>query len=402
MATVKEQATGTVPTVDELLARASAMVPALIERAPEANKRRWVHDETIDDFQKAGFFKIFQPKRYGGYELDYRYQVDLAGEIGRGCGSSAWVMSVVACHSWLLGMFPEQAQDDVWAKDPDTLCGSAFAPEQSSVKEVEGGYHLSGHWRFSSGIRACDWVILGAIMPREGQPPKGLWFLLPREDYEIRDAWFVSGLQATGSEDVVPKGDGVFVPEHRTIDMMQLRGGPTPGSAVNDGHIFRLPVWAVFPYNVFAAGYGIARGVIDYYVGITRDQTAKATGLKIAELPTIQLRVAEATAEVDCAKLLVDKSAEEFNRIAKEDGEFTPEMRVRYRRDTAYATLLCKRAINRIVEVVGAHGLGENTLPQRGYRDIQAVASQIALVWDVHATGYGRVVLGLPIQDPRL
>src|SRR5215813_12383423 len=103
-----------VPTIDELAARAEALLPRLRERAAQTEELRRVPDETIADFRQAGFFRLFQPARYGGYELDYGpVQLALGSVLGHACGSSAWVQSVVACHAWLLGMFPRAAQDAV-------------------------------------------------------------------------------------------------------------------------------------------------------------------------------------------------------------------------------------------------------------------------------------------------
>jgi 3-hydroxy-9,10-secoandrosta-1,3,5(10)-triene-9,17-dione monooxygenase len=103
-------------------------LPRLRDRAEKAEELRRVPDDTIDDFREAGLFRVFQPARYGGYELDYgATQLALAGVLGRGCGSSAWMQSVVACHAWIVGMYPEAVQDAVWGSNPEALIASSFA-----------------------------------------------------------------------------------------------------------------------------------------------------------------------------------------------------------------------------------------------------------------------------------
>src|SRR6266540_1004421 len=88
------------PTIEELKARARELVPRLRDRAARTEELRRVPEETIEDFRRAGLFRVFQPARYGGYQMDYgRTQLDLAGILGQGCGSSAWVQSVIACHA---------------------------------------------------------------------------------------------------------------------------------------------------------------------------------------------------------------------------------------------------------------------------------------------------------------
>src|SRR5207237_672110 len=145
-------------------------------------------DETIDDLRRAGLFRIFQPTRYGGYEMDYGpTQIRLSSVLGRGCGSSAWVQSVVACHAWLLGMFSRSAQDAVWAGNPDALIVTALAPATGKGRAVKGGYRLDGQWQFASGADACDWALLN--VPLEEQPGANRLCLLPRQDWEIVDTW---------------------------------------------------------------------------------------------------------------------------------------------------------------------------------------------------------------------
>ena len=128
--------------------------------------------------------------------------------------STAWVYGVVGVHNWQLALFDERAQQDV-GDDPATLIASTYMPV-GRVTPVDGGFRLSGHWKFSSGSELCEWVFLGALVPPAvaGQPPEYRTFLLPKADYRIQQDWDVLGLRATGSHDIVV--DDVFVPAYRT------------------------------------------------------------------------------------------------------------------------------------------------------------------------------------------
>ena len=134
---------GSVPGGEELVARARDMVPVLRARAAECEASRRVPDATIEDFRKAGFFKIVHPAKYGGYELPPTVFFDVCAEIGRGCASSAWVFGIVGIHNWQVGLFPPQAAEDVWGEDPDVLISSSYAPT-GKAERVEGGFRLSG------------------------------------------------------------------------------------------------------------------------------------------------------------------------------------------------------------------------------------------------------------------
>src|SRR6266516_1788513 len=137
------------PRFEDLLARAEALVPVLRERAPRAEELRRLPDETIADLHRTGLFRILQPGRVGGSELPFRSIVELVAVIGRGCGSTAWVLANLAAHHWLLGMWPQQAQDEIWGESPDNLIGSALIFPRGRAKRVDGGYRITGRWPFS-------------------------------------------------------------------------------------------------------------------------------------------------------------------------------------------------------------------------------------------------------------
>src|SRR3954447_4496304 len=183
MAEAKMARSGTAPDFPELLARAEALGPVLRERAPQGEELRRLPDETIADLHQSGLFRILQPKRVGGSELPFRSIVELVSAIGRGDGSTAWVLANLAAHHWMLAMFPQQAQDEVWGQSPDNLIGSALLFPRGRARRVEGGYRLSGRWPFSSGVDPSTWNLLGAItQDEEAGTNESRLFLLPASD----------------------------------------------------------------------------------------------------------------------------------------------------------------------------------------------------------------------------
>ncbi len=61
--------TNSIPSVDQLMSRAKELMPVLRKGALETEKRRRISAETAQLFQEAGFFRVLQPKRHGGYEM---------------------------------------------------------------------------------------------------------------------------------------------------------------------------------------------------------------------------------------------------------------------------------------------------------------------------------------------
>src|ERR1700733_1930936 len=154
---------GSAPDFAELKSRAEALIPVLRERAARGEELRRLPDETIADLHKTGLFRVLQPKRVGGSELPFRSLVELVAVISRGDASTGWVLANLAAHHWLFGMWPKQAQDEVWGASPDSLIGSALIFPRGRASKVEGGYRLTGRWPFSSGVDPAAWNLIGGI-----------------------------------------------------------------------------------------------------------------------------------------------------------------------------------------------------------------------------------------------
>jgi alkylation response protein AidB-like acyl-CoA dehydrogenase len=393
--------THVIPGADELVARAAAMVPALRQRAATTEAARRVGKEAAQQFVDAGFFRVLQPRRYGGYESPFGTHMRIAAELGRGCASSAWVASVIAVHSWIVGMFPEEAQEEVWGANNAALVATSFLPAGAKAERVANGVVLTGRWKFSSGIDLCQWAIpLIDLPPREagGKSELGL-ALLPLSDCKTEDTWYTSGLAGTGSNDFTC--ESLFVPEHRLIAVSALRGGDTPGSAVNSSPFYRLPLWTFFPFALIGAGLGAAKGALELVADGLANRKSVAQ-VKIAEQQSVQLRIARATAQIDAAEALLLQDLQAVNRDAAAGVIPEMEQRLRYRLDLSYAIELCVQAVDILYPLLGGRGLVATDPVQRAWRDVHAVAQHIALVWDVTAGLYGAVRLGFPCADPKI
>ena len=379
----------------ELAGRARQMVPELKERAAAIDTARDVPADLMDKFVAAGFLKIFQPERYGGYELDYGpVQLELAAELGRGSGSCAWVVLVVACHSWMLGAFSRQAQDDVWANDPDALMSSGVVPEPGGRGELtKGGATISGRWRFSSGVSHAKWALLGCPIfgPNPG-PPQMTWTLVPRSDFKIEDTWFVGGLAGTGSNDVVI--EKAFVPEHRMVSFETLAMGAGPGGQVNASHIYRLPLFPVFPYNILAPALGIALGALETCTENVRKHPPRPMGPPTGGPDPLLLRLADAGARIDACSALLYRDARELNDRARA-GTLTAADAVRFQRNLSFTCGQFTEAMDSIAYISGAHALFDGNPIQRAFRDMHAINSHIGLRWEGIAAGYLQTALGL-------
>lgn len=385
------------PIAETLVARADALAPRLAARAAETEALRRVPDESIADLRRAELFKAARPARYGGYELEFDQVIEIVSRLGRGCGSTAWVFGIFCDHEITMGMMPGQAQDDIWADDPEALVSSGLMPSGSAVR-VPGGVELTGRWQFSSGCDHASWVFVQSTIPPEkesGAPEPG-YFLLPRDSFEIVDTWYVSGLAGTGSKDVVI--DKAFVPDHRVRPLALFNTGTGPGGRINPGALYRLPRISTVPFSLVAPAVGILDALID---GFTDRVGGRATrGFRHAELTTMQLRLAESSAERDCAWLMLRRATRETAAAMRERGGLDLGQRARNRRDMAYVSVLCMRAADRLFQGVGAAGLFDGNELRRRHADIRAIGAHHINSWDISGPIYGQVAFGLDPTNP--
>lgn len=381
--------------------RARALIPALKARTAEAETLRQMPEQSVEDLHDAGLFRILQPRRFGGSELSFRTLVEVCALVAQGCGSTAWVYANLASHHWMLGMWEARAQEEIWGDSPDVLIASAFVFPAGHAYRVEGGYRISGHWKFSSGIDSCRWTMVGAIVHDEATGEGEFrMFLVPQHDYRQIDTWFVAGLKGTGSKDIEIKE--TFVPAHRTLAVADVLGSVTPGSAVNPGALYRVPPFDMFPYVVGGVALGIAEGAIASFTAETVTRLAAYSSTRMADYATVQVRLAEAAAAVHAARLVMIGRCDQAMEIAQRGGRPSLDEKVSFRRDGAYSAKLCTRAVDVLFEASGGDALYDLRDIQRAFRDVHAANNHAALTWDVAASLYGKVALGIRIDNPTI
>ena len=378
------------PTAADLMRRASELVPALKERAAHTEESRRVPPESVEDLLSLGLYRIGVPKRFSGLDMDYRLILDIAAELGRGCGSTAWCYSLWAAHAWLVGYWPLQAQQEVFGENLDALCSSSLSVGKSTSTPVEGGYRLSGRWEFSSGCDSASWFILG--IPGIGERN---WALVPRADCEIVDTWFVSGLRGSGSKDIVV--NDVFVPSHRVLDVTTAADGDWNGWELHGQTRYRAPIPVLLVWDLLAPMLGMARGMIDEFAGRLAGTSGPG---RTADSWPVHLRLSQASAEVDAAEALMRQDLDEIFRKAEQGHGFSEIERARYTRDKAFITAACVQAVNRLFDLSGAHALFDSVPLQRFHRDVHAASHRDSLSMDLGGSEYGKLILAQKSAKP--
>jgi 3-hydroxy-9,10-secoandrosta-1,3,5(10)-triene-9,17-dione monooxygenase len=341
---------------------------------------------------------MLQPSRWGGFEVDPKVFFDVQMTIASACASSAWVLGVVGVHNWQLALFPLEAQEEVWRSDSRVLISSSYAPT-GKVERVQGGYRLSGRWSFSSGCDHCQWAFLGGLVPPEGEgrPPEMRTFLVPKSDYRIDDTWFVAGLKATGSKDVVI--ESAFVPEHRTHRLIDGFKRQSPGNAVNTAPLYRLPFGQVFVRSVSTTAIGVAQNALDIYREVAAKRVAAGDGSKVAEDPSAQIVCAEAASLIDEARLVLHRNMDELMGLARAGQDMPIDRRVKFRYDSSMAVSKCVEAVDKLFTASGGRAIFLNSPILRCFLDVHAARAHYANNPDKPGRNHGGVQLSLKNTD---
>ena len=382
-----------------LAGQVDALLPSLKDDAVATEKRGKVRKSVINRLKRDGFFRVFQPTKYGGFEFEFREFVELMCSLGRGCGSTAWVCSVGAFHAFNVALFSQEAQNDVWETDPLAVIGSSYVPA-GIAERSRNNFKLSGTWPYVSGCDHFEWTVVGV---KNSQSAQGelLFCLVPRKDYSINDDWDVTGLKGTGSKSI--SINNVSVPEHRILTFDSARTGRTPGADVNPNPLYRTPFFACSSYCLISPALGIAQAALDNFIGEIGPREVKSLrgqGSNMAEHYPVQTRVSEASALIDAAKLLITEDCKQMSRIINSGKEMSIERKLRNKRNQVLAIQFLKRASDLLVGATGTRGLSKNNPIQLAARNIQAIGTHITLNYDIVMPTYGRHILGLDAGVP--
>jgi len=390
--------TSTIPAPAAFADRVSVLVDGIADRAPQAEVERKVPDETIEAFRASELQRLLQPKRYGGWEASFDPLVDISIPIARHCASSAWVLGLYVVHTWLAGLFPGDAQDEIWSETPRALIAGSYAPA-GKAEAVDGGYRLSGRVAFSSGAPAADWLLCGAMVPCG---PEGAllpaFTIVPKRDVTIDwESWDTVGLSGTGSYDVLL--DDVFIPTHRVLTFPAAASGAPPGSDVNDDPMYRMTLLSCVPYSLALPSVGAAMGAVDRFVDENRVRDTRGAvvsgGSKVAGFQTVQKRVGEASAILDACILVARRDIREAHETVERDGALSVDFRMRNRRSQAFLAQQAKQAISLIMDAAGGRCIQRSHPIQRAWRDIQAVNAHISLNFDAVMSMHAQHRFGL-------
>lgn len=383
------------PSEHQLYRCATDLLPNLNARIWECDSQRRLPAETMDDFRRAGFFKILQPAKYGGYECNPRILLNIARIVARACPSSAWCLSVFGVHAFEAVLTGTAASDDIWEADSDALISSSYVPGNARVTRVADGFELAGRWQYSSGCDFGNWAMVGGLVTEgHSERPSLIGMLLPRSDYTIdQSSWNTMGMRGTGSKDIVVAD--AFVPLHRAHPIGP--GGDSYQAAqMANGSIsapcYKYPIRTILSYALSAVLVGAAEGAFAHFVTVMKRKSTGAPNKN--RIAALNKDVAEASALIDAANLRMDRDWMAMERAIDDGATISIGERVSHVWNSACNARDCMRAIEMLFHASGAGAADDSSVIQRFYRDASVMVNHAALSAGQRAIDYGHVVLG--------
>jgi 3-hydroxy-9,10-secoandrosta-1,3,5(10)-triene-9,17-dione monooxygenase len=391
-------------TPSEMIARATALRGKLRERQEECEALGRLPDATLQDYLGAGFYRVMQPRRFGGYEFDLDTFLRVTVELSRGCPSSGWVFGLMATHNLIAGLFEEQGQVELFG-DGDFRCPLSALP--ASALKVDGGYRITGWWDYASGCDVATHFLGDVAVVDEpgGELIDTRLVAMRRDQFQIVDNWDTLGMRGTGSRRVVV--EDLFIPEHHTVPSPNPVRPVVefPGRGLHPNPMFYGSLWPLLISEPAAVCVGIAHAAIDDYIeNLTTKHQWGPMSPKRSELPLFQRLLGEATAYVDTAEATLHQVAQiwtERARRSMETGEPpSDEDDRRLILVEQQIVELASNAVETIFRTSGSSAAKRGQRIERYFRDLNMVRTHIMFQFERTRENVGHLRLGLQPEMP--
>jgi alkylation response protein AidB-like acyl-CoA dehydrogenase len=386
-----------------IVARASALIPALRARSRETDALSKLPDATIKDLNDARLLELLTPRRYGGLQTDVATYKAVCAEIGRGCGSAGWIVALTNICNWLAAtLYPQEVTDEIFSRPGGVRGCGVLPPRKAKVRKVPGGMHIDeGLWGFNSGVYHANLDMLGIpILDDDGKAVDEGLAIVPMEKVEILNDWDTIGLRGSGSSSVAVRD--CFVPAQRIASLPAAIQGKYNSRHLRDQPLYCLPFIPFLSLLLAFPQLGAGRGALDVFLENTRKRGIQYTSYaKQDEAPVTHLQVAEAAAKLDAAEAVIDRAIERLEEEARATGDYMEfTARAKVRSDAGTASQLIWEAVDALASGSGGSFAASNNLVNRYWRDVRVAGLHGVLCTSTSWELYGRLLCGQEANTP--
>jgi len=391
------------PDGSKLIASARSLRSYLVEATAEIDRTRRLPETVIEKLKDAGIFNALIPKTCGGAEVQFETFFDTLVELGRANGSVAWTCAVLGTGAWMAATFyPEETSREMFRSD-NPLTSAVLVPKTIVARRVDGGLYIEqGQWTFNSGVHHAGWNIVGIPVFGEGGRPIDLVSALVRKaDLTVLDDWHSLGLKGSGSCTVAV--EHLFVPDTRLVSHNKIMVEEYPSKRTSDAALYHMPVLPTVMISMIAPVIGIARGALEKFVDISKKRHIAMTFYHHqCEAAVTHLQIAEASAKIDAADMVLRRSILELEQSASKGESLINERKARMWRDVGFAGQLIWQAVDLLANASGGSFARDGNPVGEAWRDIRTALSHAGLTTSTSFETYGRVAYGLPSNSPML
>jgi 3-hydroxy-9,10-secoandrosta-1,3,5(10)-triene-9,17-dione monooxygenase len=392
---------------DDLVARADALRPQLLEEQAATEERAFYSEEMHEAFREAGFYRLHVPRHYGGLEQSIATFYRVIMSISRGCPSTGWMLSLGAGHAQQAAAFwPREAQDDFFGNDGHFVASASYQWQDAFATPVDGGYRVRGTWHFCSGVPYATHHM--GLLPTKSEGigiDDLIVIMVPRDQFRMLDNWGdLIGLKGSGSHSVVV--EETVIPERWAIPLIATE---TPDRRTTGQELYGNPLYGG-RFSGFAVGrltaiqVGNAQAAVDEFVRLMdgrRMPTITGESPLKTENVNYQRSLGLATAWTDAAYSIMERVGDlyvDWSR-AVEDGElFTDEKVQRIYGQQLTAARLCWEAGELVFRAGSTTGARDGQRLQRLWRDLCAFRTNGIHQHDFRAAALGQALLGFPVD----
>src|SRR5689334_14496403 len=329
------------PTVHPQVQKARDLMPLVAGAAGEHDEIRKLSPAVVRALIDGGFFTMLKTKSVGGMELKPSIFALVTEAFATVDGSTGWVVCQSnGCATTSAYLLPEIAQEIFGRPDGIVAWGPPGSPYEATP--VEGGYRITGKWRFMSGSQNATW--LGAHL-RVAGTRETKTFLYPKSSATFHDIWHTLGLRGTASNEY--SVDNLFIPHEHAVYR------DDPRDRRSDSPLYRFTSTQLYSIAFGGVALGIARATMDAFLSLPREKTRRGAGKPMVENNVVQSHVAQSEARWRSARYFLHAAADEALETIGERGEMDMDQRTRLRLASTWAIQSSREIVNTLLHEIG-------------------------------------------------